>query len=99
MADLELGKVVPGFSVDHGRLYYKGRLVLTATSSLLPNFLRDYHGSPVGGHSGESRTYQRLLHDVYRPGMKRMVAEFVRECEVCQRNKTLAMASAGLLQP
>ena len=28
-----------------------------------------------------------------------MVAEFVRSCEVCQRNKHLALAPARLLQP
>ena len=31
--------------------------------------------------------------------MKNKVAEFVRQCEVFQKNKTLAMSPAGLLQP
>ena len=31
--------------------------------------------------------------------MKNKAAEFVRQCEVCQRNKTLAMSPVGLLQP
>ncbi|XP_060965128.1 transposon Tf2-1 polyprotein [Cannabis sativa] len=98
-ADLEQHKEVSGFSFDHGQLRYKGRVVLVATSSLLPQFLKEYHETPIGGHSGESRTYQRLRADVFWTGMKQQVVDFVRRCEVCQRNKSMAMSPAVLLQP
>lgn len=99
VADLEMGERVSEFSLDHGRLLFRGRVVLSATSTLIPQFLTEYHCSLVGGHSGELRTYQRLRNDVYWVGMKSHVREFVRACEVCQRNKHMAMSPGGLLQP
>lgn len=43
---------VPKFSCEHGRLLYKGRLVLSSSSSLIPSLLQTYHDSMMGGHSG-----------------------------------------------
>uniref|UniRef100_A0A803PI17 Integrase catalytic domain-containing protein n=1 Tax=Cannabis sativa TaxID=3483 RepID=A0A803PI17_CANSA len=65
VADLEQGKEVWGFTFEKQRLLYRKRLVLAATSSLIPHFLREYHSSPIGGHSGEYRTHLRLQGDVY----------------------------------
>lgn len=59
-ADLKLGKKVLEFSLERGKLLYKGRLVLSRTSSLIPTFLREHHCSLIGGHAGEVKTYQRL---------------------------------------
>lgn len=60
VADLKLGKKVLEFSLERGKLLYKGRLVLSRTSSLIPTFLREHHCSLIGGHAGEVKTYQRL---------------------------------------
>ena len=78
ISDLEQGTPVSGFEYNQGRLRYKGRLVLFASSVLIPQLLDAYHGSPVGGHSGELRTYQRLRGDLYWVGMKSRVRDFVR---------------------
>ncbi|XP_062100900.1 uncharacterized protein LOC133806828 [Humulus lupulus] len=90
--ELEQGKQIAGFSLSQQRLLYKGRLILSSSSALLPHFLREYHCSSIGGHSGELRTYHRLKGDVYWVGMKAKILEFVRSCDVCQRNKYLAMS-------
>lgn len=86
--DLDHGVQVAGFTLEHGRLMYHGRVVLFATSSLIPQFLTEYHCSPVGGHSGELRTYHRLKGDVYWVGMKAQVVAFVQAFDICQRKKT-----------
>ncbi|KAA0067145.1 transposon Tf2-1 polyprotein isoform X1 [Cucumis melo var. makuwa] len=36
----------------NGRLLYKGRLVLSHTSSLIPRLLHTFHDSVLGGHPG-----------------------------------------------
>ena len=64
-ADLLLGHTVPGFTMEHDLLLYKGWLVLSAYSKLIPLVLREYHLSCIGRHSGETRTYQRLAGDVF----------------------------------
>ena len=87
------------FSIHRGVLFYKNRLVLSAKSSLIPTILTEFHSSPAGGHSGFLRTYKRIAGNVYWTGMKGMVQEFVKACEVCQRQKYEATSPAGLLQP
>lgn len=49
-----------GFTMEHGRLLYKGCVVLPSLSSLIQNLLYEYHCSPMGGHNGEFKTYLRL---------------------------------------
>ena len=88
-----------GFTVEQGLVYYKGRLVLPKASKLISTIISEFHNSPMGGHSGETKTYQRLAAELYWVGMRRDVAAYVRECAVCQQHKYLATTPAGLLQP
>lgn len=46
------------YSLQHGTMYYKSRLVVSRTSSLLPAILHMYHNSVFGGHSSFLRTYK-----------------------------------------
>lgn len=58
------------YTLENDRLYYKGRLVIAATSSWVPRLLNEYHSSPMGGHSGIFRTYRRIAQSLYWIGMK-----------------------------
>ncbi|PNY16120.1 (-)-germacrene D synthase-like protein [Trifolium pratense] len=40
-----------------------------------------------GGHSGFYRTYRCLAANVYWIGMKTAVQEYVKSCDICQRQK------------
>ncbi|KAL0541183.1 hypothetical protein IC582_021222 [Cucumis melo] len=55
----------PRYSVRQGQLFYKGRLVLSKTSSLLPTILHTFHDSLIGGHSGQLQTYKRIAAELY----------------------------------
>lgn len=48
--------VKEGFSVVNGRLFYKQRLVIPATSVYILVILQECHDSVMGGHSGILRT-------------------------------------------
>ncbi|XP_022877076.1 uncharacterized protein LOC111395327 [Olea europaea var. sylvestris] len=52
--------VYPHFSLEHEKLLYKGRLALPQSSPLILIFLREFHSSLAGGHSGFLRTYKPL---------------------------------------
>jgi hypothetical protein len=88
-----------GFTVCNGVLYYKNRLVIPKGSRFIQVILKEFHNSPIGGHSGETKTYQRLCAELFWEGMRKDVVAFVRECEACQRSKNLTYSPAGLIQP
>ena len=85
------------FTLEHGRLHYKGRLVLSEKSVWIPKLLAEFHATSTGGHSGVYRTYRRLSQSLYWKGMKGAVTNYVASCLVCQQNKYLAASPQGLL--
>ncbi|GJQ95826.1 retrotransposon-related protein [Tanacetum coccineum] len=46
-----------------------------------------FHTSIIGGHSGIQATLNRIEAFFYWKGMRKMVKETMRTCDVCQRNK------------
>lgn len=53
----------------------------------------------MGGHSGVAATTQRLSSIFFWKGMRRHIRAYIRDCDICLRNKTETVASPGLLQP
>jgi len=88
-----------GYEVSGGRLYYKNRLVIPKCSPKLDAILKEFHDSAMGGHSGFFRTYKRISQLFYWEGMKMKIQEYVRSCEVCQRNKYQTLSPAGYFSP
>jgi hypothetical protein len=89
----------PGFVIQQGILLYHGRLVISPQSPSIPWLLEEFHCTPSGGHSGFLRTYRRLADSLYWVGMQRSIRDFVRACDVCQRQKYNATTPGGLIQP
>ncbi|XP_024963751.1 uncharacterized protein LOC112504018 [Cynara cardunculus var. scolymus] len=64
--DLSLEKAEhKGFEIQQDLLLYKGRLVIPRLSKMIPLIFEEFHGSPIGGHTGEDRTYQRIASEVF----------------------------------
>ena len=88
--------VLSGFTQ---RQLYKGRFVIPKNCSFIATILHPFHDSPIGGHSGEQKTYQRIAQDWFWEGMKKQITEYVKTCVVCQRQEASSLSPAGLLQP
>ena len=98
--DLQTGaKSMRGYEARGGQLWYKGKLVLSSNSLYKEAIIREFHDTPVGGHSGIFCTLKRLAANFHWVGMKRDVQHYIQQCDVCQRNKYDTMTPAGLLQP
>lgn len=80
-------------------LYFKSRLVVGNDVQFILKLIHEHHASPVGGHSGGERTYQRLKQAIFWKGMKQVVLQYVASCDIRQRHKNETVASPGLLQP
>ena len=53
----------------------------------------------MGGHLGANRTYESLRERVYRPGLRELVTQIVKECHVCQTAKLIGASPRGPLKP
>jgi hypothetical protein len=61
--------------------------------------LSELYATPTIGHSGFTKTYDRVKRSFFYDGMKQDICNFVAECEVCQCNKGEIVKSLGTLQP
>ena len=73
---------------------------IVVPSSYRPHILSLAHDTPMSGHLGINKTYQRILEHFYWPNLRKDIVEFCRSCHTCQivgkPNQTLPKAH---LQP
>ena len=81
----------------NGCLFRYGRAVVP--QSLQHEVLQLCHDSPLGGHMGIHKTFQRVSKEFWWPGMRKDCKAYVESCHVCERAKAAHMKPAGLLHP
>jgi hypothetical protein len=91
--------VSPGYSWHNEEIFYKDCLYLCKKSQLKSTVLFELHASPTVGHSGFTKTHERVKCSFFWEGVKQDVHTFVAECEVCQLNKGETVIALGTLQP
>jgi transposase InsO family protein len=88
------------YKLLHGVLYYHSqglfRVYVPAHGILRKSLLHQYHDVPAAGHFGVEKCYRALAQFYYWPGMRDDVAEYVRSCPACQRNKPTAALPVAL---
>jgi hypothetical protein len=89
----------PKFSWVREELRRNGKLVIGSNSAIKETILNWLHSSPVGGHSGRDVTSSRIKSLFYWKGMTKDIFNFVKNCGICQKNKSDLSAYPGLLQP
>jgi hypothetical protein len=67
--------------------------------SLHEKALKYYHDSTAAGHVGIDRTEGRLTQDFYWPCTRKIVADYIRACPVCEKFKTSKENTTAELQP
>ncbi|WVZ80576.1 hypothetical protein U9M48_028042 [Paspalum notatum var. saurae] len=84
---------------DQGVLWFKHRLVVPKDIELRKKILDEAHTSMFTIHPGSNKMYQDLKQKFWWTRMKREIAKYVSECDVCQRIKADHLKLAGMLQP
>ena len=79
--------------------YVKGRIYVPAKEEVYTAIIEHIHGSPPGGHAGREITYDRVHRYYYWPRMTSTVAQYVKACHDCKRNKPYHDPKHGLLKP
>ncbi|WVZ90266.1 hypothetical protein U9M48_036580 [Paspalum notatum var. saurae] len=84
---------------EEGVLWFKNRLVVPKDMELRKKILDEAHTSMFAMHPGSNKMYQDLKQKFWWTHMKREIAKYVSECDVCQRVKADHLKPAGMLQP
>ncbi|WVZ52217.1 hypothetical protein U9M48_003299 [Paspalum notatum var. saurae] len=69
---------------DQGVLWFKGRLVVPRDMELRKKILDEAHTSMFTIHPGSNKMYQDLKQKFWWTRMKREIAKYVSECDVCR---------------
>ena len=88
------------FSVhDDGTVLFEERVVVPKEGDLREVIMKEARDSKLSIHPGSTKMYQDLKQSFWWTRMKRDVARFVSQCDVCRRVKAQHQKPAGLLQP
>jgi hypothetical protein len=87
------------FRVDpEGVLWFNERIVVPKDHKLHKQILDEAHLSKYSMHPGSTKMYQDLKQNFWWTRMKREIAKYVSECDICQRVKASHLKTAGILQ-
>jgi hypothetical protein len=76
------------FRVDYeGVLWFNERIVVPKDHKLRKQILDEAHLSKFSMHPGSTKMYQDLKQNFLWTRMKREIAKYVSECDICQRIK------------
>ena len=89
----------PSYTFINEELRRKGKLVVGNDVNIKTHIFRWLHDSAIGGHSGRDATLHRIKSLFFWSKMSLEVQNYVRNCDVCQKNKYENVAKPGLLNP
>ncbi|WVZ81406.1 hypothetical protein U9M48_028786 [Paspalum notatum var. saurae] len=84
---------------DQGVLWFKNCLVVPKDMELRKKILDEAHTSVLTMHPCSNKMYQDLKQKFWWTRMKREIAKYVSECDVCKRVKANHLKPGGMLQP
>jgi hypothetical protein len=84
---------------SEGILWFKERIVVPKNHQLRKQIMDEAHLSKFAMHPGSTKMYQDLKWNFWWTRMRREIAKYVSECDVCQRIKASHLKTSGMLQP
>ena len=89
------GRLVYLLGQDEGRML----LVVPNNADLKHQIIMEAHNTPYAGHKGQTATLAFLKKHFTWSKMDSDVRDFIKHCDVCQKNKRDYAPEHGLLQP
>src|SRR5260370_20108261 len=95
--------------ITNGHSYYKvtnamiytldNKLYVPSNHSIITRIIAEHHDTPLNGHLGEHKTFERVSRSYFWPGMRKAIRQHIQRCQSCQANKGSNQLPIGLLQP
>ena len=83
---------------EDGTLLLNGRITVPKEGGFKEEILKLAHQSLLSIHPGSTKMYRDMRRYYHWPGMKKSVARWVAQCQVCQQIKAEHQVPGGLLQ-
>ena len=83
---------------EHGVIWFRNRLVVPKDFELRKRIMDEAHLTRYSIHPGTNKMYQDLKQRFWWTRMKREIARYVSECDLCQRIKADHLKPAGMLK-
>ena len=80
------------------RLWYQGKIWIPNNEELRMSLIRKNHDDHLAGHGGTAKTTELDSRQYYWPGLREMIKQYVKNCNICQRSKVVQHAPYGMLQ-
>ena len=96
---MKIGKAVCFSEDEQDILWFGNCLVVPKVEAFRKNILDEAHDSLLSIHPGSTKMYQDLKPRFWWTRMKREIARYVSECDVCWRVMAEHLRLAGTLQP
>lgn len=92
------------FLIQNGVLYKRNsgagqKWLPVIPSAMINEILVESHDSPISGHLGFTRTYDKIRKRFYWKNMKKTIYNYVQTCHLCQTKKIPRRKPGGLLNP
>ena len=84
---------------EDGLLIHKNRIYVPISGELRNLVLKEMHNVPYIGHPNYQKIIAAVRSQLFWPGMKRDVVDYIARCMECQRVKVEHRHPTGLLQP
>src|SRR5690606_8079316 len=87
------------WSLEDEVIHWKDRWYIPNHQGLRLAILKDNHDSRAAGHFGVHKTIERLRQNFHWPNMDGDATDYVKSCDICQRDKSSRHKKYGLLEP
>jgi len=87
------------WGVEHGLLYYKGRVFMPSKEELLTEIGKGGDDSKVAGYFGQEKTMELVTRNFHWEKLSEWINDYVRSYYQCQHNKSPRHVKYDLLQP
>jgi hypothetical protein len=86
-------------TVENGCIYIFGLLLVPDNETIQKYIIERAHDHPAVGHPGRAKTFEIVSRDYWWPTMRKTIARYINNCDVCSRAKPVRHVPYGYLKP
>ncbi len=87
-----------GWTEREGCLLFHKRIYMPNKGTLQLHTIHNHHDHPTAGHFRGTKTMELICHNYHWPGLRCMVADYIRSCTSCVHTKVPHHKPYGLLK-